>query len=95
MHIISEVGGSESAFRQPPPEPGNRFVTCSCVCARGGMLGGSRVKSSSAPISLFFFSPRSRSLFPLGSGRSSLFPETKCETKCETERETKCEIIQV
>ena len=60
---------------------------------RGRMLGGNATEPD-APGFPFPFLRGGLSLFPFGSGRSSLSLETECETKCETQfetnRETKC-----
>ena len=69
---MSEVGGSEFAFRQAPPKPGNRFV--SFVRARGvyclvGMnlkTGPGRFPFSLCPVEAF--------VFPVFRDGLSLFP---------------------
>ena len=61
---ISEVGGSESAFRQAPR---NREIVSFRACVRRAMSGCEvefRCKSVAGALSLF----------PFGDGRLSLFP---------------------
>ena len=67
---ISEVGGSESAFRPAPRDREIVSFVCSCVRARGGMPGGNRLKSSSAPFPFSLF-PREPFPFPFGEWVSS------------------------
>ena len=58
---ISEVGGSESAFRQAPPNREIVSFVCSCVRVRGGMLGGNGAQTSCCGFSLF---PLAAGAFP-------------------------------
>ena len=70
IHSISEVGGSEFAFRQAPR---SRKIVSFRACVRRAVSGceeESKCKSHAGRPSLFPFRPGGLSLFPLGE----LFP---------------------